>query len=73
MRLHEVTRRRCQVNVGRSTSRRIDRFTTCERSRLVPAATERFRIRAMPQAISEHRVCFASKASKMFIPQVHAT
>jgi hypothetical protein len=35
--------------------------------------TERFRIRAMPQAISENRVCFASKALKMFMPKVHAT
>jgi len=34
---------------------------------------ERFRIRAMLQAISENRVCFASKALKMFMRQVHAT
>jgi hypothetical protein len=69
----KLTHRQSRVNVGRSTSRRIDRFTTCERSLLAPAAMERFRIRAMPQADSENRVCFASKALKMFMPQVHAT
>jgi hypothetical protein len=45
----------------------------CERSLLVPTAARRFRIRAMPQAISENRVRFASKALKMFMLQVHAT
>jgi hypothetical protein len=38
----KLIHRHCRVNVGRATSRRIDRFTTCERSLLVPAANRTF-------------------------------
>jgi len=38
-----------------------------------PAATKRFRVRAMAKAIFANRVCFASKELKMFMLQVRAT
>jgi hypothetical protein len=37
------------------------------------SADEAIPVRAMAQAISDNRIRFASKALKMFMPQVHAT